>query len=267
MILAKPPWRRKLKYNENENKNLGNDYIFGRNPVIEALKSGRNISSILISSNEVIGSLKVILALAKEKNIVIKRVKKQSLDLLCRAENHQGVVALVSAKKTCSVDEILNFAKSKGEAPFLIIADGIEDPHNLGAIIRTAECAGAHGVIISERRSAGLTGIVQKSSAGALEYVMIAKVKNLSFAVDYIKDKGIWVYAADMGGALWKDQDLTGPLALVIGSEGFGISKLIKKKCDFTVSLPMNGKINSLNASVAAGVLMYEIRRQRMDKN
>lgn len=256
-----------MKYQENENKNSGNNYIFGRNPVIEALKSGRNISSILISSNEVIGSLKVIFALAKERNIVIKRVKKQNLDLLCESQNHQGVVALVSAKKTCSIDDILDFAKSKNEPPFLIIADSIEDPHNLGAIIRTAECSGAHGVIISERRSVGLTGIVQKASAGALEYVMVAKVKNLSFAIDYIKDKGIWVYAADMGGTLWKDQDLTGPLALVIGSEGFGISKLIKKKCDFTVSLPMSGKINSLNASVAAGILMYEVRRQRIDKN
>ena len=256
-----------MKYQGNENKNSENEYIFGRNSVIEALKSERNISSLLISSNEITGSLKVIFALAKERNIVIKRVKKQNLDLLCGSQNHQGVVALVSAKKTCSIDDILAFAKSKNEPPFLIIADGIEDPHNLGAIIRTAECAGAHGVIISERRSAGLTGIVQKSSAGALEYVMIAKVKNLSSAVDYIKDKGIWVYAADMGGALWKDQDLTGPLALVIGSEGFGISKLVKKNCDFTVSLPMNGKINSLNASVAAGILMYEIRRQRIDKN
>lgn len=256
-----------MKYQGNENKNSENEYIFGRNSVIEALKSGRNISSLLISSNEITGSLKVIFALAKERNIVIKRVKKQNLDLLCESQNHQGVVALVSAKKTCSIDDILAFAKSKNEPPFLIIADGIEDPHNLGAIIRTAECAGAHGVIISERRGVGLTGIVQKSSAGALEYVMVARVKNLSSAVDYIKDKGIWVYAADMGGTLWKDQDLTGQLALVIGSEGFGISKLIKKKCDFTVSLPMSGKIDSLNASVAAGILMYEIRRQRIDKN
>lgn len=256
-----------MKYQENENKNSENEYIFGRNSVIEALKSGRNINSLLISSNEITGSLKVIFALAKERNVVIKRVKKQNLDLLCESQTHQGIAALVSAKKTCSIDDILNFAESKNEPPFLIIADSIEDPHNLGAIIRTAECSGAHGVIISERRSVGLTGIVQKASAGALEYVMVAKVKNLSFAIDYIKDKGIWVYAADMGGTLWKDQDLTGPLALVIGSEGFGISKLIKKKCDFTVSLPMSGKINSLNASVAAGILMYEVRRQRIDKN
>lgn len=230
---------------------------------MEALRAGRGIDCILISSGEITGSLKSIVALAKEKKIVIKHVKKQNLDSLCDFANHQGVAAMVSVKETCSVDEILSFAESKGEPPFLIIADGIEDQHNLGAIIRTAECSGAHGVVISERRSAGLTATTQKSSAGALEYVMVAKVKNLGSTIDYLKEKGLWIYGADMGGALWKDQDLTGPLALVIGSEGFGMSSLVKKKCDFIISLPMSGKINSLNASVAAGVLMYEVRRQR----
>lgn len=249
--------------NYQKNKVSENNYVFGRNSVIEALRSGRGIESVLISSEEITGSLKAVVALAKEKNIVIKHVKKQNLDALCDFSNHQGVAALVSVKKTCSVDDILKFAESKSEPPFLIIADGIEDPHNLGAIIRTAECCGAHGVIISERRSAGLTATTQKSSAGALEYVNVAKVKNLGQTIDYLKEKGLWIYGADMGGKLWKEQDLTGSLAIVIGSEGFGISSLVKKKCDFIVSLPMSGRINSLNASVAAGILMYEVRRQR----
>lgn len=249
--------------NNQKNKISENNYIFGRNSVMEALKSGRGIDTILISSSETTGSLKPITTLAKEKKIVIKHVKKQNLDSLCNFSNHQGVAALVSVKKTCTVDDILSFAEKKGEPPFVIIADGIEDQHNLGAIIRTAECCGAHGVIISERRSAGLTATTQKSSAGALEYVSIAKVKNLGNIIDYLKDKGLWIYGADMGGKLWNEHELTGPLALVIGSEGFGISSLVKKKCDFIVSLPMRGKINSLNASVAAGILMYEVRRQR----
>ncbi len=249
--------------NSQKNKVSENNYIFGRNSVMEALKSGRNIDTVFVSSAEITGSLKPIIALAKEKKIVIKHVKKQNLDSLCDFSNHQGVAALVSVKKTCTVDDILSFAEQKGEPPFVIIADGIEDQHNLGAIIRTAECCGAHGVIISERRSAGLTATTQKSSAGALEYVNVAKVKNLGNTIDYIKDKGLWIYGADMGGKLWSEHELTGPLALVIGSEGFGISSLVKKKCDFIVSLPMKGKINSLNASVAAGILMYEVRRQR----
>lgn len=251
------------KLDNRKNKDLQNNYIFGRNSVMEALKSGRGVDTILVSSAEAAGSLKAIIALAKEKKIVIKHVKKQNLDSLCGFSNHQGVAALASVKKTCSVDEILSFAEKKGEPPFLIIADGIEDQHNLGAIIRTAECSGAHGVIISERRSAGLTGTTQKSSAGALEYVNVAKVKNLNSTIDYLKEKGLWIYGADMGGKPWNEHDLTGPIALVIGSEGFGISSLVKKKCDFIISLPMSGKINSLNASVAAGVLMYEVRRQR----
>lgn len=249
--------------NYNKNKVSENNYIFGRNSVMEALKSGRSIDTILVLSGEIIGSLKSIIALAKEKNIVIKHVKKQKLDSLCNFLNHQGIAALVSVKKTCSIDDILAFAESRREAPFMIIADGIEDQHNLGAIIRTAECSGAHGVIIPERRSAGLTATTQKSSAGALEYVNVARVKNLAAAIDYLKDKGIWIYGADMGGKLCNEYDLKGALALVIGSEGFGISKLIRNKCDFIVSLPMKGNINSLNASVAAGVLMYEVVRQR----
>ena len=173
------------------------------------------------------------------------------------------MVAFVGAKECCTVEEILNYAESKNEPPFVIIADCIEDPHNLGAIIRTAECAGAHGIIIPKRRAAGLTESVDKSSAGALEYVNIARVSNIPSTIEYLKSKGLWIYGADMDGENYTSQDLKGSVALVIGSEGKGISKLVRDKCDFILSLPMKGKINSLNASVAAGILMYEVMRQR----
>ena len=239
------------------------NYIIGRNAVTEALKSGRIVEKILVSSGSQTGSLKPILAKAKENKIIIKNVDKKALDLLTEGASHQGVVAIVGAKETCKIDDILNYAKKKDEPPFIIIADGIEDPHNLGAIIRTAECCGAHGIIIPKRRSAGLTAVVEKCSAGALEHVLVAKVSNLGSAIEELKEKGLWVYGADMDGSNWTQENLTGAVALVIGSEGFGISKLVKEKCDFILSLPMKGKINSLNASVAAGVLMYEVRRQR----
>ena len=239
------------------------NYIIGRNAVNEALKSGRVVDSLLVLQEESSGSLKVILAQAKEKGITIKKVNRKILNSISNGLLHQGIVAVVGAKAPCTVDDILNLAKSKNEPPFIIIADGIEDPHNLGAIIRTAECVGAHGVIIPKRRAAGLTNAVDKSSAGALEYVVVAKVGNIGAAIDDLKNKGLWIYGADMNGEKWTTQDLKGPLALVIGSEGSGISKLVKEKCDFILSLPMFGKINSLNASVAAGILMYEVCRQR----
>lgn len=245
------------KFKKNEN------YIIGRNAVIEALKFGRTIDKILVSSNNQTGSLKPILAKAKEKKIIIKHVDKKALDLLTGNAVHQGVVAIVGAKEICKIDDILSYARKKNEPPFIIIADGIEDPHNLGAIIRTAECCGAHGVVIPNRRSVGLTAVVEKCSAGALEHMLVAKVGNLGSAIEQLKQKGLWIYGADMNGSNWTSENLTGAIALVIGSEGFGISKLVKEKCDFILSLPMKGKINSLNASVAAGVLMYEVRRQR----
>ncbi len=252
-------------HNKTKNNQIINqeNYIFGRNAVMEALKSERTIECVLVSASEFLGSLKAIVALAKEKNLIIKKVKKQKLDELCGGAAHQGVAAMVSAKKTCSIEDIINYANSKNESPFVIIADGIEDPHNLGAIIRTAECAGAHGIVIPSRRSVGLNATVDKASAGALEHTLVAKVGNLNSAIEDLKSRGLWIYGADMGETLWTDQDLTGPVGLVIGSEGFGISNLVKNKCDFIISLPMKGKINSLNASVAAGILMYEVRRQR----
>ncbi len=248
---------------KNEHIKDNRNYIIGRNAVNEALKSGRVIDSLFVASEGNFGSLKVILAQAKEKGITVKQVKRKILDGVSEGMPHQGVIAVVGAKKSCLVEDILNYAKSKNEPPFIIITDGIEDPHNLGAIIRTAECAGAHGVIIPKRRSAGLTAAVDKSSAGALEYVMVAKTPNIGAVIDDLKDKGFWIYGADMNGGNWTSQDLKGPAAIVIGAEGSGISKLVKEKCDFILSLPMLGKISSLNASVAAGILMYEVRRQR----
>lgn len=238
-------------------------YIIGRNAVREAIKSGRVIDSLYVLSGEKSGIIKEIIGKALDKKISLKYVNKKSMDSLAKGENHQGIIAVAGAKESCSVDDILNYAKSKKEPPFVIIADGIEDPHNLGAIIRTAECVGAHGIIIPKRRSVGITFGVDKSSAGALEYVLVAKVGNISSVIDDLKEKGLWIYGADMNGKKWSSECLTGPVALVIGSEGKGISKLVKSKCDFILSLPMMGKINSLNASVAAGVLMYEVRRQR----
>lgn len=246
-----------LKKDNREN------FIFGRNAVCEALKSGRSIESVLLSCKEISGSLKVILSAAKERKVPVKNVKKDFLDGISGNLNHQGVAATVGAKETCRIDDILDFAQSKNEAPFVIVADGIEDPHNLGAIIRTAECAGAHGVIIPSRRAVGLTAAVDKASAGALEHVLIAKVGNIGATIDELKEKGLWIYGADMNGEAWDGVDLKGAVAIVIGSEGFGIGNLVRKKCDFILSLPMKGKINSLNASVAAGILMYEVRRQR----
>lgn len=244
-------------------ENNGN-YIIGRNAVLEALKSGRVIDSIAcLPSNEATGSLKAIISKAKERKIILKQMSRKALDLISGGKSHQGVVAFVGAKECCTVEEILNYAESKNEPPFVIIADCIEDPHNLGAIIRTAECAGAHGIIIPKRRAAGLTESVDKSSAGALEYVNIARVSNIPSTIEYLKSKGLWIYGADMDGKNYTSQDLKGSVALVIGSEGKGISKLVRDKCDFILSLPMKGKINSLNASVAAGILMYEVMRQR----
>ena len=250
----------------DQQNNKRNDLIIGRNPVMEAVKSGRAIESILVARGNRTGTIPVILAKAKEKGIVIKEVDSKKLDYMCAMGVHQGIAAVASVKEYSTVEEILQTAQDRGEPPFIIILDELEDPHNLGAIIRTAECAGAHGVIISQRRSAGLTYAVGKSSAGAVEYVKVARVVNIANTIDELKKKGVWIYGADMDGQLYTDTDLTGAIAIVIGSEGKGIGQLVRKKCDAVVSLPMNGKINSLNASVAAGILSYEIVRQRTQK-
>lgn len=235
--------------------------LVGRNPVSEALRAGREIDKILVSSRE--GSMKIILALAKEKGIPVIYVEKAAIDRLASGNAHQGVAAYTSPYEYSELDDIFAKAEENEEEPFIIILDGLEDPHNLGAIMRTAECAGAHGVIIPKRHSCGLTETVAKASAGAIEYMPVVKVTNIAQTIDELKERGIWTAACDMGGSSYCDIDISGKIAVVIGSEGFGVSKLVREKCDYIVSMPMLGKITSLNASNAAAVIMYEIRRQR----
>lgn len=252
-----------MEQNKQNLDNQRNDIIAGRNPVMEAIRSGRSIESILVAKGERSGSVVAIIAKAKQKNIPVKDVDSKKLDFLAKGVNHQGIVAQCAVKEYSTLEDIFSLAEERGEIPFIIVLDKIEDPHNLGAIIRTAECAGAHGVIIPERRSAGLSYTVEKTSAGALEYMPVVRVKNISAVLQKLKDKGIWVYGADMDGEHYKKVNFDGAVALVIGNEGKGISPLVAKDCDVIVSLPMKGKINSLNASVAAGILMYEIADKR----
>lgn len=235
------------------------DLLIGRNAVTEALKSDREIDTLILMRNNNNPALSRLASMAKEKGAVVKEVDSKKLDFMCGRANHQGVAAYVAAHEYASVEDIFAYAEEKGEAPFIVVCDEIEDPHNLGAIIRTAECAGVHGVIIPKRRSASLNFTVGKTSAGALEYMRVARVSNLASTIDELKEKGCWVYGADMDGTDYKKTDFSGAVVLVIGSEGKGIGKLIRQKCDAIVSLPMKGNINSLNASVAAGILMYEV--------
>lgn len=237
--------------------------VAGRNAVAEALRAGRPIDSLYVARGDRSGSLGALAAQARKLDIPVKEADPVKLDHLCGGAVHQGVVAVAAAKEYASLDDIFALAAKRNEPPFLLIADGLEDPHNLGAMLRVAECAGAHGVVIPKRRSVGLTWAVGKASAGAVEYVPVARVANLAAAVDEIKARGVWVYAADMSGSNWCETDFAGPAAVVIGSEGFGVSRLLREKADFVISLPMLGKINSLNASVACGVICYEIVRQR----
>lgn len=239
------------------------DKIIGRNPVLEAIKAGRSIDKILIKKGKYEGSIIPVVKKAKEAGIIIQETERSKLDAVAEGGNHQGVIAYVSAYEYVSVADILNKAREKGEAPFVIICDKITDPHNLGAIIRTANCVGAHGVIIPKRGSAGLNSAAVKTSAGAVEYTGVAKVTNISDTIEKLKKEGLWIAAADMDGQPMYEVDLKGALGIVIGSEGEGVSRLVKEKCDFIVSIPMCGEINSLNASVAAGVVMYEALRQR----
>ncbi len=248
---------------DNKAKNSGENYIAGRNSVAELLRSGRPIDRIIVERSKKEGSISVILAKAAERNIPIKEAAREKLDAMCPGTNHQGVVAVAAMTEYCTVPDILKHAEDKGEKPFIIVCDGIEDPHNLGAIIRTAECCGSHGVIISKNRCCGVNFAASKSACGALEYMKIARVVNITAAIEELKAAGVWVYAADMDGTDYKKQDFSGAAALVVGSEGRGVSRLVKESCDVTVSLPMRGHITSLNASVAAGVLMYEIASKR----
>ena len=261
-------WRNgsEMKNNEKELSGSGQreDILIGRNAVYEALKAGREIDTLYVAKGERTGTLPRILAAARDGGAVIKEVNAAKLDALSGGASHQGVAALAAAHRYATVEEILSVAEQRGEAPFVIIADELEDPHNLGAVLRTAEACGAHGVIIPKRRSASMTSIVTKTSAGASEYVRVARVPNLAATMDSLKRQGFWFYAADMDGQNWCEVDYAGAVGLVIGSEGRGVGRLVREKCDFIVSLPMCGQINSLNASVAGGILMYEIARQRL---
>ena len=246
--------------NERENEK---DVIFGRNSVAEAIKSGRPLDSVMVARGDRSGSIPKIVADAKKAGIVIKEVDAKKLDFICGHNNHQGIAAMGAVKEYSSIEDIFATAEERNESPFIIICDEIEDPHNLGAIIRTAEAAGAHGVIIPKRRSASLSFTVAKTSAGAVEFMHVARVTNIPQTIDELKKRGVWVYCADMDGEPFYKSNLKGAVALVIGSEGNGVGRLVKEKCDVTLSMPMKGKINSLNASVAAGILMYEVSRQR----
>ena len=239
------------------------DLILGRNAVLEALKSGRNIDKTTLQKTDgpVARPIREILTRAKERKIPVYYSDKAHMD---KTPNHQGVIAVASDFEYCQISDMLKRAEERGEKPLLVVLDGIEDPHNLGAIMRTAECAGAHGIIIPKRHSVSVNETVLKTSAGAAEYMLCARVTNIANTIDELKEAGLWIYACDMGDRLIYDQDLKGPVAVVVGSEGFGISRLVKEKCDFVVSIPMSGNINSLNASNAAAIFLYEAVRQRL---
>ena len=248
----------RLEDQNNENQ------VEGRNPVLEVFRSGRTVDKLLIARGSREGSILEIIQKAKEQGVVVQEVDRRRLDELSLTNGaHQGVIAFVTPYSYVEIEDILARASEKDEPPFVIVLDEITDPHNLGSIIRTAESCGAHGIIIPKRRAVGLTPTVIKASAGAVEFIPIAKVTNISSTLESLKKHGLWVVGADMDGELYTSKDLTGPIALVIGSEGKGLGRLVKEKCDFLVRIPQKGKISSLNASVAAGVLMYEIVRQR----
>lgn len=251
---------------ENFEKEQGNNIIAGRNPVMEAIKSGREIDRLLVAHGQTGGSIAPIIAKCSARGILIKEVSPQKLDYMTGGANHQGVAVMIATQNYYEVSDILDLARERGEKPFIIICDEIEDPHNLGAIIRTAEAAGAHGIIIPKRRSASLNVTVAKSASGALEYMRVARVTNIANEIDKLKEQGIWVFGADMDGDDYTLTDFDTPCALVIGNEGKGIGRLVAEKCDGIVSLPMFGKINSLNASVAAGILMYAVVKSRNKK-
>ena len=252
--------RRPRRAPEEQTRN--ESLVYGKNPVTELLKSGSGVDTVLISESMAPAVAAYYTALAKEAGAAVKRVNPNKLRLMTGTESHQGVAAFASEIAYATVEDLLAAAKAKGEPPFLVLSDGIEDPHNLGSIIRSAECAGAHGVIIPKRRSASVTAAACKASAGAVEYMKVARVSNLAGAIDRLKDEGLWIAGADMEGTEMTKADLKGAIGLVIGSEGDGLSRLIREKCDFLVSIPMSGHIDSLNAAVAAAILMFEKKRQ-----
>ena len=246
---------------EQQEQKRYEDHIVGRNAVMEALKSGRPLDSVLVARGERQGSIGAIVARCRDKGVPVKETDSRKLDAM--ASNHQGVIAIAACKDYVTLEDLFAAAQERGEPPFFIVCDELEDPHNLGAILRTAEAAGAHGVVVPRRRSVGLTGAVYKASAGAVEYVPVARVVNINAALNEMKKRGMWIYGLEMDGENWCSTDLTGAMALVVGSEGRGVSRLVRENCDFVLSLPMGGRINSLNASVACGIVLYEAARQR----
>lgn len=253
----------KIENNYSEKQEF-NDQVEGRNSVIELLESERDINKIFIAEGEKHGSINKIIAMAKERKIIITQTSKAKLNQMAQTQNHQGVIAVVPPFNYCDVEDILEVAKQKNELPFILILDGIEDPHNLGSIIRTAETAGVHGIIIPKRRAASVNSTVSKVSAGAVEYMKVARVNNINETIRFLKENDIWVCGTDMDtNTIYTKQDYKMPLAIVIGSEGYGMSKLVKENCDFLVKIPMKGKITSLNASVSAGIIMYEVVKNR----
>ena len=246
---------------ERDEERRSQDYIAGRNAVTEAIKAERPLDCVFVMRGERQGSIAAIIAKCRQRNIPIKEADGRKLDAM--APNHQGVIAVAACKEYAALEDLFTVAEERGEPPFFIVCDELEDPHNLGAILRTAEAAGAHGVIVPRRRAAGLTSTVYKASAGAVEYVPVARVANITDTLKELKKRGLWVYGLDMDGENWCGTDLTGAMALVVGSEGHGMTRLVREQCDFILSLPMAGHINSLNASVACGIVLYEAARQR----
>ena len=257
--------RQKNDNNDREEREFRerDDLIIGRNAIREALKAGRPAEYLMVQRGERKGSVSPIVAQCIEMKIPVKEVDGKKLDFMCGHSNHQGVILIAAAKEYSTLEDIFANAEEKGEAPFIIICDGLEDPHNLGAVIRSAEAAGAHGVVIPSRRSTGLGYTVGKSSAGALEYMPVARVTNINSAIEEIKKRGVWVYAADMDGKPYYETDMSGAAAIIVGSEGKGVSRLVRENADVIVSIPMKGQINSLNASVAASILMFEVSKTR----
>ena len=248
----------------NNEEKAYDDQIEGRNAVIELLENGKDINKIYISNGEKHGSINKIIAMAKEKKILINEIDRNKINQMSQTDNNQGVIAIVPPFNYCEIDDILEYAKSKNEPPFILILDGIEDPHNLGSIIRTAETAGVHGIIIPKRRAASVNSTVAKVSAGATEYMKVARVNNINDAIKELKENDVWICGTDMDTkTYYYDQDLKGSIAIVIGSEGYGMGRLVKENCDFLVKIPMQGKITSLNASVSAGIVIYEVVKQR----
>lgn len=241
------------------------DQVEGRNSVIELLESERDINKIFIADGEKHGSINKIINMAKTRKVIVTQMSKAKLNQMAQTENHQGVIAIVPPFDYCEVEDILQEAENKNEKPFILILDGIEDPHNLGSIIRTAETAGVHGIIIPKRRAASVNATVNKVSAGAVEHMKIARVNNINETIEYLKENGVWIYGTDMNtDKYYYDEDYKGSVAIVIGSEGFGMGRLVKENCDFLIKIPMKGRITSLNASVSAGIVIYEVVKQRL---